>query len=145
MHASGAMIRQNHPHDSRKIQIGKALYYRHNGTLFEGVIYALHINSLKKDRTPEGFEGMLRFAPGVSDPKRANAPLHDQFIYRFNHSPDHKVMYAVVQFSEQFIFQLIVLGWDMANRLEESVKVEGGELLYSNRHECRLINKPANA
>jgi len=49
-------------------------------------------------------------APVVPEIERNRKPLFDQFIYRFNHSPEHRVMYAVVQFGEQFIFQLIAIG-----------------------------------
>ena len=61
------------------IKLGKALYYRHNSKVFEGVIYALHVNSLAKDSTPELFEDILSMAPLIPEVKRANATLQDQF------------------------------------------------------------------
>jgi hypothetical protein len=52
-------------------------------------------------------------------------------------------MYAVVQFSEQFIFQLIVIGWDMANRLAEMARESGTDIFDINRYEFRLEHAPA--
>ena len=83
------------------VKLGKALYYRHNKTLLDGTIYALHINILNVDQpsTPYGRHASAR--AGLSQSQRNNMPLTDQFIYRFNNSHQEGVTYAVVQFSEQ--------------------------------------------
>ena len=123
------------------VRLSKALYYRHNGIVFEGVIYTRHISLLQRDTTPEFIQHMLRAAPAVSDTKRANKPLTDQFIYRFNNSAEHGVLYAVVQFSEQFIFQLIALSWAMADYLETVAKGVGLDIADTPRHECRIARQ----
>ena len=120
------------------IKLAKALYYRHNGKVFEGVIYTRHISLLVRDSTPGFIQNILSGAPAVSEAMRSNRPLTDQFIYRFNHSPEHGVLYAVVQFSEQFIFQLIVLSWDMADYLAEVARANNMDIWDTPRYEFRL-------
>jgi hypothetical protein len=124
------------------IKLSKALYYRHNAVLFDGVIYATHIDSISKDSTPAFFADILRMAPGLLEPKRNNTSLADQFIYRFNHNAEHGVMYAVVQFSEQFIFQLIALRSDMAEKLAAMVGESAAEMaeMIVGRYVCRLTH-----
>jgi hypothetical protein len=127
------------------IKLSKALYYRHNGVLFDGVIYASHIDSLSKDSTPAFFADILRMAPTLLAPKRNNRSLADQFIYRFNHNAEHGVMYAVVQFSEQFIFQLIALRSDMDEKLAVMAREAKAELpaVGIGRYVCPLTHTPA--
>jgi hypothetical protein len=71
------------------VRLSKALYYRHNAKIFDGVIYSRHISLLQRDNTPEYIENILSGAPAVSDPRRGNKQLIDQFIYRFNHNAEH--------------------------------------------------------
>lgn len=120
------------------IKLAKALYYRHNGRVFEGVIYTRHISLLVRDSTPEFIQNILSGAPAVSEAMRSNQPLTDQFIYRFSHSPEHGVLYAVVQFSEQFIFQLIVLSWHMADYLAEVARANNMDIWDTPRYEFRI-------
>ncbi len=118
------------------IKLAKSLYYRHNEHIFDGVLYVHHINRMSKDTTPEYINSILHMAPALPQIERNRKPLADQFIYRFNHSPEHGVMYAVVQFGEQFIFQLIAMGREMDATL---VEMHGGkELPKVGRHECFL-------
>lgn len=118
------------------IKLSKALYYRHNGHIFDGTLYVHHINRMSRNTTPEYINDILKMAPGLPELERNRQSLFDQFIYRFNHSPEHRVMYAVVQFGEQFIFQLIALGREMDAKLLEMNK--GVELSRVGRHECFL-------
>jgi len=118
------------------IKLAKALYYRHNNHVFDGVIYVRHVDRFSKDTTPEFIGEMLRMAPGSPKIARNGKPLFDQFIYRFNHSPQHRVMYAVVQFGDQFIFQLIAIGPEMdaqLMRMNPDWRLENPA-----RHECFL-------
>ena len=124
--------------DRFMVKLAKALYYRHNEAVFDGVVYAHHVNSLARDTTPDYIRSMLHMAPEVPVVERASRSLADQFIYRFNHSPEHGVMYAVVQFSEQFIFQLIVLSWTAENHLSLLARQQGSEKPDSFRHACPL-------
>jgi hypothetical protein len=118
------------------IKLSKALYYRHNRHIFDGVLYVNHINRLSRDTTPEYISNILGMAPALPEIERNRKSLFDQFIYRFNHSPEHRVMYAVVQFGEQFIFQLIAMGPEMDAKLVELNQGKG--LSKIDRHECFL-------
>jgi hypothetical protein len=119
-------------------KLGKALYYRHNGRPFEGVIYASHFNSLSKAHPPQLMDSILGIAPIVSEAKRASQELSDQFIYRFNHSPEHGIIYAVVHFNPQMIFQVIAVGWDMEARIVEMTKDNGMTPPFQRRFACHL-------
>jgi hypothetical protein len=124
------------------IKLSKALYFQHTKTLFGGVIYVSHINGLSRDFTPDFITEILRMAPSLPILKRNNRSLTDQFIYRFNHSAEYGVMYAIVQFSEQFIFQLIALRSDMERRLTAMAQ---DELPLAGRYECSLKYTRASA
>ena len=123
------------------IKLSKALYYRHNHHIFDGVLYVNHINRLSRDTTPEYINSILKMAPALPEIERNRKSLFDQFIYRFNHSPEHRVMYAVVQFGEQFIFQLIAIGPEMDAKLVELN--QGIDLSKIGRHECFLSSTSA--
>ncbi|HEX4172370.1 MAG TPA: hypothetical protein VHY82_07825 [Acetobacteraceae bacterium] len=86
------------------IKLGKALYYKHLGEIFDGVIYARHISAVGKDATPELFDDVLRLAPQWANTERNGRSLADQFVYRFNSSEELGVVYAVVQFSSRGFF-----------------------------------------
>ncbi|MGB8843761.1 MAG: hypothetical protein WCC64_22135 [Aliidongia sp.] len=120
------------------VKLGKALYYKHTDRLFDGVIYATQYNSITKKYPDEFFEEILRMAPWFSDTRRNGQLLTEQFSYKFNCSPEHEVLYAVVRFSAQFIMQLIVIGWKMENRLIESGADPTGWPPNLGRHECPL-------
>jgi hypothetical protein len=123
------------------IKLSKALYYRHNHHIFDGILYVNHINLLSRDTTPEYMDSILKMAPALPEIERNRKSLFDQFIYRFNHSPEHRVMYAVVQFGEQFIFQLIAMGSEMDTKLVELN--QGVDLSKIGRHECFLSSTAA--
>jgi hypothetical protein len=121
------------------IKLGKALYYRHNNQVFDGVMYTHHIDRFSRDTTPEFIAEILRMAPVSPEIARNRTQLHDQFIYRCNYSPEHQVLYAVVQFGDQFIFQLIAVGREMDAKLCEM----NAEQIPSSRarHECFLMDR----
>ena len=120
------------------IKLSKALYYRHNNHIFDGVLYIHHINRMSIDTTPEYITSILSMAPELPVIERNRQSLIDQFIYRFNHSPEHRVMYAVVQFGEQFIFQLIAVSRQMDAKLIAMSPHDGTESPLNFRHECFL-------
>ena len=99
------------------IKLAKALYYRHNNHIFDGVIYTHHIDRMSQNANPEYFQSILGMAPALPEIERNRKSLTSQFDYRFNHSPEHRVLYAVVQFSEQYIFQLIAISREMDTQL----------------------------
>jgi hypothetical protein len=118
------------------VKVGQALYYRHNGHLLDGVLYANHIDVFARDTTPEFINGILRAAPSWAAVQRNRMSLSDQFIYRFNHKPEFQMMYAVVQFGDQFIFQLIALGRKAEADL--ILRNNGAGVPLAGRHECYL-------
>ena len=124
--------------DRFMMKLGKALYYRHNGAIFDGVLYAYHINLFAKDHTADFMERILAKAPALPSIERNKQSLLDQFIYRFNYSPEHGVMYAVVQFGEQYIFQLVAMRRDAAAEIEAMAEREGKGIPVVGRHECFL-------
>ena len=91
------------------IKLSKALYFKLNNSVFDGVLYTHHVNKLRVDTTPEYLASIYAMAPGLPTVDRNRKSLADQFIYRFNHSPEHRVMYAVVEFGVQWVFQLIAV------------------------------------
>lgn len=120
------------------VKLGKALFYRHTRQIFDGVIYAMHISSLEEGCTPEFMEDILHLAPAVALTERNRKSLADQFIYRFNHSPQVGAVYAVVQFSEQFTFQIISVSAEMDDRLRAERELSSQALSSSGRYVCRL-------
>jgi hypothetical protein len=122
------------------IKLGKALYYRHNEHIFDGVLYVRHINAVARDTTPEFLGSILKIAPTLAVTERNRKPLSDQFIYRFNYSPEHRAMYAVTQFGQQLIFQIIAVSREMDSMLLEQSR---GADLTNVRFECFLREKPA--
>jgi hypothetical protein len=120
------------------IKLSKALYYRHNEKIFDGVLYIHHINRLSMDTTPEYLKSIYHMAPALPEIKRNGKSLFDQFVYRFNHSPEHKVMYAVVQFGQQWIFQLIAVSREMDAQLIAASHEKGDTGPLPFRHECFL-------
>jgi hypothetical protein len=116
------------------LKLSKALYFKHNGTIFDGVIYANHINIAASNTTPEYLNDILKMAPALADIKRNRQSLAEQFIYRFNHSPTEGVMYAVVQFGHQFVFQLIAMSRQMDAKLV--AMNQGVDLSKVGRYEC---------
>lgn len=118
------------------VKLGKALYYKHNSAILDGVIYAHHIDLTRKNATPEYFNDILRLAPSLALVERNRQSLSDQFTYRFNSNAEAQVMYAIVQFGDQFVFQIIALGKSMHAKL---VELNGGNSLSTAcRHECFL-------
>lgn len=120
------------------IKLTKALYFRHNEHIFDGVAYIYHINKLSADTTPDYINSILKMAPETPKIERNKKTLIDQFIYQFNHSPEHRVMYAVVQFGEQFIFQLVAASRDIDEKLLATQPNEQAKEPLSFRHECFL-------
>ena len=125
------------------IKLSKALYYRHNAHIFDGILYVNHIDRMSRNTTPEYMNSILQMAPALPAIQRNQKTLFDQFIYRFNHSPEHRVMYAVVQFGKQFIFQLIAVSREMDAQLIASSQNEGPNIPMPLRHECFLAGNAA--
>lgn len=120
------------------VKLSKALYYLHNRRIFDGVLIIRHIDLFGQDHTPESLTAMLNIAPLEAVPARGNLSLADQFHYRFNNNAEHGAMYAIVQFNEQLVFQVIALRHDMAAQLEKNFKASGIDIPSEARFECRL-------
>ena len=124
--------------DRFMIKLAQALYFRHLKAPLDGFVYVSHINAVNKDVTPELISSILSNAAVLPTIKRSKTSLLDQFIYRFSCSAEHGVMYAVVLFGEQFIFQLIALSKAFASGLAAQAERNGMELPTVNRFECFL-------
>jgi hypothetical protein len=124
--------------DRFMIKLAKALYFQHTKAPLDGFVYATHINPVSKDTTPEFIYSILAMAPVLPTIQRNKTSLLDQFVYRFNCSAEHGVMYAVVQFGEQSIFQLIALSKAASSGLAAQAEKNGMELPTVNRFECFL-------
>ena len=94
------------------VKLGKALYYRYTGVIFDGIILANHTSSYDARDDSAAIDMALRFAPLRANPVRANKSLDDQFIYRFNASSELGVVNAVVRFSDQLIFHIFAIRRD---------------------------------
>jgi hypothetical protein len=121
------------------LKLSKALYFRHNGHILDGVVYINHINTASKDTTPDLLKTVLSIAPVLPEIKRNNRSLVDQFIYRMNYNPEHGALYAVVQFTEQYVFQLFALSSRMADGLVAKAQADGVELPFKNRFDAFLV------
>lgn len=108
------------------VKLAKALYYKHLNQLFDGAVYVNHIDAIRKDATPEILARTLALAPELAKPERSGRSLAEQFIYRFNISPELGVIYAVVQFSEQMVFQILAIRCDTHERLLK-MRAEAGK------------------
>ena len=97
-------------------------------------LYSHQIDKLRADTTPEYLAEIYRLAPAIPELNRNRKSLYDQFIYRFNHSPEHRAMYAVVEFGVQSIFQLIAV----SREIDFSLTSHGDGSPLAFRHECFL-------
>lgn len=120
------------------IKLGKALYYKHVGNLLDGFVAVQYVDILSSKNNPTLMRTIMELAPELASPQRAGKTLTDQFIYRYNYSPDHGVIHAVVQFSEQFIYYVAALSREMHEGLAKW-QTEGGEPLLL---EQRLVPVP---
>jgi hypothetical protein len=59
------------------IKLSKALYYRHNEKIFDGVLYIHHINRLSMDTTPEYLKSIYHMAPALPEIKRNGKSLFE--------------------------------------------------------------------
>jgi hypothetical protein len=126
------------------VKLSKALYYLHNGSIFDGILVIRHVDLVGQADAQDTLTSILNIAPLEAAPTRGKLSLADQFHYRFNHNAEHGAMYAVVQFNEQLIFQVIALRHDMAARLEANLKDAGMDIPSEARFECRLKNPPGD-
>jgi hypothetical protein len=91
------------------VKLAKALYYRHNGEIFYGRVHGKNYSAFHATFDRSFLETLVSIAPLKADISRSTKPLSDQFNYRFNYSPDHGVLYAVVEFSLQFLIQILAI------------------------------------
>lgn len=123
------------------VKLGKALYYRHIQQLFEGDIHFAHIDPFIKDKNPEYLESLLHLAPEFATPERNARSLADQFIYRFNHNLDLGVIYAIVQFGPQLVFQIMAVSQKLAQELAEDAASSGQTTPTKGVFHCTLKRK----
>lgn len=126
-----------------RVKLGQALYYLHNRKVLDGVVYSSHISALEKEFDPQLLVDMLGDLPAIPSIRRNAKTLHDQFIYRFNNHPEWGVVHAVVQFSEQFIFQILAMRKDTEERLLSTMPDAEKFGSFDGRQECYLKAAPA--
>jgi hypothetical protein len=105
--------------DRFAVKLGKALYYRHNGAVFEGYIYIricdLHV---MQQKNPNIREDILRLAPVLADLQRGAKKLSDQFIYRYYHNSSSGILHAALTFASQFLLSIMMIRQDTADALD---------------------------
>lgn len=127
-----------------RVKLGKALYFRHTGVIFDGVIFANHMSSYDARDDSTAIDAALSFAPLRADPIRGNKPLDDQFIYRFNASVEFGVVNAVVRFSDQVIFHILAIRRDTQDAVSGQRADDGLQQPTKGRFDCPLVNKTQN-
>ena len=92
-------------------KLGKALFYRHTGRILDGYIFPTWHNVYYDplDALQQRLRNLQTFAKGLVIPQRAKKSLSDQFFYRYNCDSDRGWLFAAVIFSEQMMFDLLVL------------------------------------
>ena len=91
---------------------------------------------------------MFQFAPEFATLQRNAKPLIDQFSYRYNHSPELGVVYAIAQFGAQFLFQVMAVREDTAQGLESGQATPAMGLYRCNlksRRDPQVLGVPAPA
>jgi hypothetical protein len=125
--------------DRFMVKLTKALYYKHSDRIFDGILYARHINIVSEKDPNATLKSLFELAPVLSETKRNGKELSEQFAYRYNPGADQGAFYVAVRLSPQFIFQLVALSFDMAERLESIDS--NRDHLSGIRFECRLKHK----
>jgi hypothetical protein len=128
--------------DRFTIKLGKALYYRYNHQIFDGDIYIKHVDPPHKEQGPRILGKILNFAPQFATPQRNAKSLADRFLYRFNHDACLGVIYAVVQFGLQLVFQIMAVRQDLARELEQNRAAAGEEMPTRGVFRCTLKSPP---
>lgn len=89
-------------------KLAKALFYKHAGTVLDGELWAIHFTAADREKAIGVVELMLTIAPLQSETSRSGQVLNDQFTYRYNCSAGPEpVLYAVVQFNDQLMFNIV--------------------------------------
>ena len=92
-------------------KLAKALFYKHTGRILDGYIFPawhnIYIDPIAEQH--DRLRKIQHFTKSVIHPTRANQPLTDQFLYRYTRNLDPPWLFAAVIFSEQMMFDLIVL------------------------------------
>ncbi len=122
------------------VKLGKALYFRHTGVIFDGIIFANHMSSYDARDDSTAIDAALSFAPLRADLVRANNPLDDQFIYRFNASVELGVVNAVVRFSDQLIFHILAIRRDFQDAVSRQRDNHGLQQPTEGRFDCPLMH-----
>ncbi len=92
-------------------KLGKTLFYKHIGRILDGYMFQSwhNIYTDPMETLQKRMNNIHNFAKNIEIPERAKKPTIDQFFYRYNCDPDRGWLFASVTFSEQMMFDLIVL------------------------------------
>lgn len=104
------------------VKLAQALFYKHVEAVFDGEIWFTHISTPYVKESMGFLEALLSIAPLQPTVLRSGQYLQEQFDYRYNlSSVEAPLLYAIVQFSNQMIFQIIAAS-------KEFITSAGGEL-----------------
>lgn len=120
------------------IKLGKALYYRHNKEILDGIVYSCHLNTLNDPSPVASLLSFKDLSPWVAITERGKKPLSDQFIYRFLSHEALGGVHAIVRFTDQFIFSILAVRHDLDGEIHEGILPVDQNLVANFRHDCLL-------
>ncbi len=118
------------------VKLGKALYYRHTKEVLDGIIYACRLNTLSDPSPIADLLNMKEMSPWVAITERGKTSLSDQFIYRFLSHETLGGVYAVVRFTDQFIFGILAVKHDLDQKIHKDSSPSDQGLVANFRHDC---------
>jgi len=127
------------------IKLGKALYYKHNGALFDGYIQIGHVNLFDHPQIRSKLDDILKYTPLLSEIKRNNKSLSDRFQYWYDHNQELEALAVVARFSDQLVFQLIAMGNETQSKVAAGVAAVHAEAKEIRGYRCPLKFNPAKS
>jgi hypothetical protein len=129
-------------------KLGKTLFYKHVGRILDGYIFPdwHNIYTDPAEALQQRLRNLQKFAKDVVIPERANKPMTEQFFYRYHCDPDRGLLFAAVMFSEQMMFDLIVVTAPAMERLLSDVgQIETKSEFDFARQQLNFPTEPTKA
>ncbi len=120
------------------IKLGKALYYRHIGKVFEGNVYIRQIDLITIKRKPQHFRDILELALQLSVSQRNNKNLAEQFVYRHDYNADLGAVNAVIRIGSQLLYHILAISADTVQRMADA----GEPMTTGGGFRCTVHCKP---
>lgn len=121
------------------VKLGKSLYYKHINNIFEGDIYAAHINAILEKEHDRITDKILSFLPELEIPQRNNRSFKDEFQYRYSYNEIDGIFGSCIYFNPQFIFNIFALSPQIAARIATNTPESQNSRL--TRFPCSLQNQ----